>query len=109
MEDRTIVGLVEEIVILSTNNKILARIDTGATVSSIDAGLLEGIECEEIGHKIVRSSHGTTKRRLVAIEIELGGKKVRGRFSVYDRSHMTYQILIGQDVLKQNFLIDPLK
>lgn len=109
MDDQTVVGLVEEIILLSVDKKILARIDTGATVSSIDKGLLEGIEHEDIGHKIVRSSHGTTKRRLIAMEIEIGGRKVRGRFTVYDRSHMTYQILIGQDILKQNFLIDPLK
>ena len=108
-ESRTIVGFYEDIILLNNNGSYVARIDSGATVGSIDVTLINGIQCEELGSKIVRSSSGVTKRKLVKLRIRIQNREVEGTFSVIDRSLMKYPILIGQDILKQNFLIDPLK
>ncbi len=110
-EDRTVVGLIEEVTILNGGKKTLkARIDTGATKSSIDETFLKEIkDVEEKGIRIVKSSHGISKRRMVHLKIILGGQEVEGGFSVFDRAHMTYPVLIGQNILKQNFIIDPKK
>ena len=107
--DRTVVGFYEDIVLLANNKTYAARIDSGATVGSIDVSILSEIECEVVGEKLVRSSNGVTKRKLVKLRIRIEDREVDGTFSVIDRSQMKYPILIGQDILKQNFLIDPLK
>ncbi|MBT3304322.1 hypothetical protein HN592_03820 [Candidatus Woesearchaeota archaeon] len=110
-ENRTVVGLIEEVIILNgKERKIKARIDTGATKSSIDATLLKKLDdVEEKGTTTIKSSHGVSKRRVVHLKIILGEQEVEGEFSVFDRGHMTYQILIGQNILEQNFIIDPKK
>lgn len=109
MDEKTIVGLTEQVQLLDLKKTILARIDSGATIGSIDEVLAQEIDNDPIGHKMVKSSHGTTKREILELEIELAGRRVKGKFSIFDRSHMTYALLIGQDVLKQGFLIDPQK
>ena len=109
MDETITVGLIETVTICDLDKKVEARIDSGATIGSIDEDLAEELDTAHIGHKIVKSSHGTTRRKVIEADIELGGKKVTGKFTVFDRSHMTYQVLIGQDVLKQGFLIDPQK
>ncbi len=112
-DDKTIVGLAESVTIFDNNSKpfkvLRARIDSGATVGSIDESLVKELNPKSIGIKTVRSSHGVTKRNMVLIDIELCGKKVSGKFSVFDRSDMRYPVLIGQDVLIQDFVIDPRK
>jgi len=107
--DRTVVGFYEEIILLANNKTYSARIDSGATVGSIDVSILKEITYEVVGEKLVRSSNGVTKRKLVKLRIRIEDREVDGTFSVIDRSQMKYPILIGQDILKQNFLIDPLK
>ena len=108
-ENRTVLGFVEEIELVSIGRKVKARIDTGATLSSIDEKLADELDAKRAGYKIVKSSHGTTKRELIEATIKVNGREVSGRFSVFDRSHMTYPILIGQNILKQGFIIDPKK
>ncbi len=106
-EDKVIVGLTEEVNLCGKT--VTARIDSGATIGSIDESFVTACNTEPVGTKLVKSSHGTTRRDVVELEVDLCGKKVTGKFTVFDRSHMTYAILIGQDVLKQGFMIDPNK
>ncbi|MBN2141880.1 ATP-dependent zinc protease, partial [Candidatus Woesearchaeota archaeon] len=40
-------------------------------------------------------------------KIVLGGKEIESKFTLADRSHMKYPVLIGQNILRKNFLIDP--
>ena len=42
-------------------------------------------------------------------EIEIKGKKFNVEFTVAKREHMNYSMLIGKDVLKKGFIIDPSK
>lgn len=109
-ERRTIVGMVERAYFRQNGKKgILAKIDTGATKSSIDIKLAEKLKLGPvIKSRIIRSAHGSRLRPIVEAEISLEGRKIKTEFTLADRSHMRYQVLIGQNILKQGFLIDPL-
>ncbi len=109
-EERTVVGMVERVYFKQDGKKgILARIDTGATKSSIDINLAERLKLGPIiSSKVIKSAHGSRLRPIVEAEIILEGKTMKTEFSLADRSHMKYQVLIGQNILKQGFLIDPL-
>jgi len=108
-EDRTVVGFVEEVSILNGKElKLKARIDTGATKSSIDEDILEKLKnVEDAGTTTVNSSHGKSERKVVTLKIKIEGKEIEEEFTVFNRSHMTYPMLIGQNVLKHDFVIDP--
>ncbi len=68
----------------------------------IKAGLLD-YSCES-----VRSSHGRSFRLYIPITIELGGYKYLTKANIYDRSNLSYQVIIGRKSLNK-FLVEPLK
>ncbi|MBU1854672.1 MAG: RimK/LysX family protein, partial [Nanoarchaeota archaeon] len=89
---------------------IIARMDTGATNSSIDLQLASKLMLGPvIESKVVRSTHGTRLRPVIETDIEISGHKIKEKFTLADRSHMKYPILVGQNILKKGFLIDPSK
>ena len=113
-EKRVTLGLVEKVVLIGENGpskEIAGRIDTGATVSSIDLNLADKMNLRRIDKfKIVKSASGIEKRPLVIAKIKVGGQIIEEKFNLADRSHMTYQVLIGQNILKKgDFLVDPRK
>ncbi|MBR9690335.1 hypothetical protein GOV08_01485 [Candidatus Woesearchaeota archaeon] len=111
IKNKTIVGLTEEIKIKNSvekNSVMTARIDTGATNSSIDINIAGKLNLGPIiKTKLVKSTHGKRLRPVIEMEIEVADKKIKGDFTLADRSHMRYPILIGQNILKDGFLIDP--
>jgi hypothetical protein len=116
VEERAILALIEEIKLFylnkeSKNKKCIARIDSGATASSIDRSLAEEVGFKETDRvKLVKSASGIGRRPLVKIKIKIKAKIMEEEFTLADRSHMKYPILIGQNILKKgNFLIDPNK
>ncbi len=114
MEQRPILGLLESVTIINNRGvqeKVVARIDTGATSSSIDEHLAEKLDLGPMVRlKLVRSASGSKRRPLIHVRIKIEGKIMEEEFTVADRSHMTYKLLIGQNILKkEKFLIDPLK
>jgi hypothetical protein len=111
---RITLGLTEEVTVIGVNGKseqVTARIDTGATSSSIDAELAENLELGPINKtKIVKSASGTNQRPLVRAKIKLNGSIMEEEFTIADRAHMTYPVLIGQNILKKgDYLVDPNK
>ena len=87
-----------------------SRIDTGAEKSSIDMKLASELNLGPIlKTKKIKSAHGTRLRPIVEVEVILAGKNMKELFSIVDRSHMKYPVLIGQNILKNGFLIDPAK
>jgi hypothetical protein len=107
---KRIIGLTENIKLKGTkeNAEILARIDTGATKSSIDLALANRLGLGPVvDSKLVKSAHGVKLRPVVRAEIEIGGKSIQAKFTLADRNHMRYEVLVGQNILKRNFLIDP--
>jgi hypothetical protein len=109
---KTIVGFTEKVTVVGSKatKEVMARIDTGATKSSIDAALVKELELgPEIRNIMVRSAHGQGRRGVVYERIIIGDRKMRMQFTVADRAHMKYKVLIGQNILKRGFLIDPSK
>jgi hypothetical protein len=114
MGKRDILGLTEEVTILGLNGneeKVVARIDTGATASSLDLALAEKLDLDHSTRtKIVKSASGIKKRPIITIKVKIHGQEIETYFTLADRSHMTYPVLIGQNILKKgNFLVDPNK
>lgn len=113
MGERCILGLTEEVTIKSAkcHETVLARIDTGATSSSLDIKLAGRLQLEELKDaKVVKSASGVGKRPVVQAQVSIQGKELSGKFTLANRSHMTYPLLIGQNILKAGrFLVDPLK
>tara|TARA_B100000315_G_scaffold201270_1_gene193683 strand:+ start:302 stop:664 length:363 start_codon:yes stop_codon:yes gene_type:complete len=106
-----IVGLTENVSFKSNNEadkEVEAKIDTGATRSSIDIKLASQLNLGPvIKSKIVKSAHGNKLRPVIEAEITLAEKKIKSEFTLADRTHMKYAVLIGVNVLKHGFLVDP--
>ena len=111
--EKKVLGLIEKIKIIGEESRIVtARIDTGARWSSIDLGLASQLKLgpiHKIKHIVSASSNGKTMRPLIKAKIKLKGRVMRSSFSLVDRSHMRYKVLIGVNVLKRGFIIDPQK
>lgn len=109
---RPILGLTEEVFLKRDHcqSKLTARIDSGATSSSIDQSLVDQFSLGQVLHsRIVKSASGIKERPIIKVKIKIAGKIIESEFNVADRSHMTYPLLIGQNILKQGkFIIDPL-
>jgi hypothetical protein len=113
MDDRSIVGLIEEVTITSLTGKsvvVRARIDTGAENSSIDQDLAAELQLGPIiKTKVIRQSQGKSLRPVVEAKVSLAGKEMVQEFTISTRTHLRYKALIGQNVLIHGFLIDPNK
>jgi hypothetical protein len=108
-----IVGLTETIGLISNTGdkkEVEAKVDTGATRSSIDIKLATQLRLGPvIKSKMVKSAHGNKLRPIIEAEIQLAGKKMKSEFTLADRTHMKYDVLIGVNILKNGFLVDPSK
>ena len=114
MEEKIIIGLTEKITVMGPNGKkkrLLARIDTGATKSSMDVKTAAEMHLGPISKtKMVRSAIGTALRPVVEVEVIFCGKRFKAEFTLADRSHMKYPVLIGQNMMKDgHWMIDPSK
>ncbi|MBW2989778.1 RimK/LysX family protein [Candidatus Woesearchaeota archaeon] len=107
---KTVIGLVESSTILAKDNvkkTIMAKIDTGASKSSIDVNLASQLKLGPIiKSKLVKSASGNKLRPVIESTIELAGKRIKAEFTLADRWHMKYRVLIGQNILKHGYLID---
>jgi hypothetical protein len=116
MTKRPILGLTAEISIFASNKKtatkdiVIARIDTGATISSIDTELAKKLQIGPIiREKLVKSASGRKRRPVVRAIVNIKGHNIEGEFSLANRKSMKYPVLIGQNHLKKGaFLVDPL-
>lgn len=129
---RPIVEAIEEVSISELKlNDVEARVDTGALASTIHANKMKFIDrdnktyvqfefCHEeacskekyekevLAFASVKSSNGkSSKRPIISLEVEIKGKKIKAHFTLYNRSKMTYPILIGRDLLSGIFYVNP--
>ena len=106
--EKTILGLIEDVKI--HGRIIKAKIDTGAKRSSISRELANELNLGPVikvrGYK---TSTGREKRPVIKTSISIKGRKFKATFNIANRAHMKYRILIGQNILKKRFLIDPSK
>lgn len=125
-----IIGQTENITFKAKNVRLKARIDTGATTSSL--GVLAQQPFERDGKKWLQFSvkdpdseklidferpvqriaeikrHGAEamKRPVVKLKIMLGNTEMEREFTLADRSKFTFPVLIGRNVLSGKFLVD---
>ena len=110
--EKKIIGLTLRVVIFGKNGKkeVVARVDTGATKSSIDKALAKEIELgPALAHVRIKSAHGIRYRPVIIADVLIAGEIRHAEFNIAEREHMKYKILIGQNILKRGFLIDPSK
>jgi hypothetical protein len=122
-DSRITLSRAEEVILLPWNIRLLARIDTGATVTSLDARQLkiDGNEAEFrlpeeyggallrlpiAGWRHVRSSKGREERPVVEIDLCVASIKLRVRANLNDRSMVKYPIILGRNALKDHFIVD---
>jgi len=110
IDGKTVIGLVEPVTIftrLGVRKTIMAKIDTGASKSSIDVNLASQLKLGPIiKSKLVKSASGNKLRPVIESDIQLADKKMNEEFTLADRWHMKYRVLIGQNVLRHGYLID---
>lgn len=108
MNEKPIIGLTEEVTVKGiTEKKVIARIDTGATRSSIDHKLAEELNLGPAKKKVkVKSATGTETRDVIHAIITIKNHTIKASFTLADRKHMKYHLLIGRNILKHGFLID---
>jgi hypothetical protein len=55
----------------------------------------------------VKSSNGSSSQRyLISTVVQLGPHRVRTQFTLFDRSDMKYQVLLGRKFLRGRFVVD---
>lgn len=121
--EKVMVGEIEDVVLVPWTVTLPARIDTGATLSSLDArdltvrndvaeftlgkrygGLRLRLPVVEWGQ--VQTSMGIEKRPIVEIRMCLGPKLIRTLATLRDRSQTSYPFLIGRNTLNGRFTVD---
>ncbi len=108
-KDKAVLGLTEIVTLKGNEEKeVLARIDTGATKSSMDLSLASELGLGPVvDSKLVKSAHGSKLRPVIEVDMEIKGEELEALFTLADREHMKFEVLIGQNVLKNGFLVDP--
>lgn len=122
-QEKVIIGLVEDVVLMPWKIRLPARTDTGAAVSSLDARNVKVTDGEVefllppkyggqklrlpvAGWHTVRSAEAKERRPVVEIEVCIGPRLLRARVNLNDRSQMKYPFLMGRNILVPNFSVD---
>lgn len=105
LNNKVVVNSVEPIKI--GRKEYFARVDTGATRSSICKSVVEKMKLGPSLEKVeVKSSHGASFRDIILVDVNFAGIETKIKFNVSDRVHMKYPVLIGRNLLKKGFLVD---
>jgi hypothetical protein len=121
--EKITVGEAEEVILLPWRVRLPARIDTGAATSSLDArelkvknkiaefklpkkygGMLLHLPVVDWQH--VRGADFKEQRPVVEITLCMGPKLIHTQVTLNDRSMVRYPLIIGRNVLKDNFVVD---
>lgn len=126
---RILLGPIEPVAIPALGLVLDARVDTGAATSSLDSrnirlggpraartvdfvlvetgGRRTSLTLPLVEMRSVRSATGRPEKRpVVQLEVCLAGRRLRADFTLTDRSHMEYRMLLGRQVLEEGFVVD---
>ncbi|WP_255199575.1 RimK/LysX family protein [Marinobacter lutaoensis] len=131
LKGKVVVGEVEKFYLAEAGLVYTARIDSGAETSSIDARNITRFERDgnnwvrfdvpvpgtdrfvtlekEISRRvrIVQASADESERRVVVeLQFAIGDHKQVAEFTLADRSNLTYEVLIGRNILRDVMLVD---
>ncbi len=127
--DLDIIGAIEPIYFLPMKSAFEARVDTGATTSSVDADEITEFERDGekwVSFKITNRRSGETHtferpvlenlsikridykehRIKVSMNVLFGGKKFSTEFTLAKRDNFEYQALIGRNILTGRAIVD---
>jgi hypothetical protein len=121
--ERITIGEVEDVILIPWGVKLPARIDTGAATSSLDARELKihgniaefklpkkygglKLRLEVLEWQNIRSADFRERRPVVEITFCMGPKLIRANVTLNDRSTVKYPLIVGRNVLKENFVVD---
>ncbi len=129
--DKQVVGRREEVWIEDLQLALPARVDTGAETASLDARNIREFERDgdewvrfDIVHpqtgepltlerpvarvvRILQSTSEEAERRVVIeLGIVLGAVRQMAEFTLSDRSHLDFQVLVGRNILKDLMVVD---
>lgn len=131
-DDKTILGQTEWVYVSTAKSNYKGRIDTGAATSSLNAVDIErferdgrkwvrfnlshekGVDPQVIEAKIERfvkilqsSKPGmTTERPVIKLHVRIGDIAHLTEFTLTDRTHMEYPVLIGRSFMRDVVLVD---
>ncbi|MBA4502839.1 ATP-dependent zinc protease family protein [Marinobacterium marinum] len=130
-QGKLVVGEVEKLHLAVPGLTLEARIDSGATTSSIHASNIQRFERDgenwvrfelkdpqsgdnvtverELSRnaKIIQANTEDAERRpVVELPFIIGDHRQSAEFTLSDRSHLTYPVLIGRNILRDVMLID---
>ncbi|WP_417548536.1 ATP-dependent zinc protease [Marinobacter segnicrescens] len=132
VKGKLVVGEVEKALLVGPNFVYDARIDSGAETSSMDARNVRRFErdgqewvrfdipvpgkddaFETLERKVVRNvriiqanEEDYERRAVVELQFRLGDHEQKAEFTLSDRAHLTYALLIGRNILRDVMLID---
>ena len=131
LDGKLVVGETEQVWLDIVNDDFVARIDTGATTSSLSAqditvferdgkpwvsfnmaheGVDEKLQVETRLVRYVRirqaSADDIERRPVVELTMRLGRFAQKTEFTLTDRSQMTYSVLLGREFLKDIAVVD---
>lgn len=129
--EKQVVGELEKVHLSPLDIVFNARVDTGATTSSLDARNVQRFERDgrrwvrfDITHpetaevltferpvvRRIRVSQAISddyeRRTVVELHFTLGGISHTAEFSLSDRSHLDFPVLIGRNILRDQMLVD---
>lgn len=126
---QNIIGEVEPVYLPPITSPFLARMDTGAQYSAIDAqhikfferdgekwiaftvtnrqtGESRRFEKELVRQVTIKRIEESEKRPMVEMDVKFGTETFRALFSLADRSKFDYQALIGRNILNGRAIVD---
>lgn len=132
VKGKLVVGEVERAFLVGPNFIYDARIDSGAETSSMDARDVQRFErdgqewvrfdipvpgeddsFETLERKVVRNvriiqanEEDHERRAVVELQFRIGDHEQKAEFTLTDRGHLTYSLLIGRNILRDVMLID---
>ncbi|MEZ9337239.1 RimK/LysX family protein [Vibrio splendidus] len=129
-DGKLILGEEEWVFVPGLKEAFKARVDTGATTSSISAVDIvdferdgkdwvkfkiehDGITTKEISLPVERwvkikqsSAEGTQRRAVVVASIQIGDLKDKTEFTLADRTHLSFPILLGRSFFRDVAVVD---
>lgn len=129
-DGKLILGEEEWVYVPGLKEAFKARVDTGATTSSISATDIvpferdgkdwvkfkiehDGIKSQEVSLPVERwvkikqsSAEGTQRRAVIVANIQIGDLKDKTEFTLADRTHLKYPLLLGRSFFRDVAVVD---